>query len=78
MEINAKQARAKISEMLDKVEEGEEWVIVRRGKKVARLIPFKSNTVKGLPDLNRFRGSIAVHKKELSKTVVQAREEERF
>jgi prevent-host-death family protein len=78
MEINVKQARSKISSMLDKVEKGEEMVIVRRGKKVARLVPFNSSTDRRLPDLRKFRASIACPQMGLGDTVVQARDEKRM
>lgn len=78
MEINAKQAREKISSLLDRVEKGEELVIVRRGKKIARLVPFSNDTNKRLPDLKKFRESIRISQKGLGETVIQARDEERY
>ena len=39
MEISVKDARRKLSALLDQVKEGGEVVILRRGKKVARLVP---------------------------------------
>jgi prevent-host-death family protein len=40
---SAQDAKAKFSEVLDKVEDGKEQVITRHGKKVARLIPYSSD-----------------------------------
>ncbi len=77
MEINVKEARAKISSLLDKIEKGEDVVIVRRGKKVARLVAV-SDVPKQLPDLRSFRDSIPVKGKSLGKAVIEGREEERF
>jgi prevent-host-death family protein len=77
MEINVKEARTKISALLDKTEKGEEVVILRRGKKVARLVAV-GDTCKRLPDLSRFRDSISVKKGSLGKAVIQGREEERY
>jgi len=37
-------AKAHFSALLDRVERGEELVIARRGKTVARLVPEKSHT----------------------------------
>jgi len=37
MQIKVKDARSKLSSLLDRVEKGEEIIITRRGKKVARL-----------------------------------------
>ena len=37
--VNLARAKARLSELLDKVEEGQEVVITRRGRPVARLSP---------------------------------------
>jgi prevent-host-death family protein len=37
--INLAQARARLSELLDKVEAGEDVVITRRGRAVAQILP---------------------------------------
>ena len=39
MQIGTFEAKNKLSELLDRVERGEEIVITRRGRAVARLIP---------------------------------------
>ncbi len=39
MEISAKEARSKFRSILDQVEEGDEVIIRRRGKEIARLVP---------------------------------------
>lgn len=39
MEINVKDARSRFSSLLDMVQGGDEVVILRRGKEVARLVP---------------------------------------
>jgi prevent-host-death family protein len=44
-EIGAFEAKNKLSALLDQVERGEEIVITRHGKEVARLVPPK-----GVPD----------------------------
>lgn len=77
MEVNVKEARSKISALLDKVQQGEEVIILRRGKRIARLVPITSSAKK-LPDLTAFRSSMSVKGKSLSQTVVQEREEERY
>lgn len=77
MEINVTEARSKIRALLDRAQKGEEVCIVRRGKKVARLVPVE-NAEKALPDLSEFRRSIALKGKPLGKTVLQAREKERY
>ena len=41
-EIGAFEAKNKLSELLDRAEHGEEVVITRRGRPVARLVPMNS------------------------------------
>lgn len=77
MEVNVKEARTKISSLLDRTEMGEEVVIMRRGKRIARLVSV-GNACNRLPDLRGFRDSILVKGKSLSATVIQGREEERY
>lgn len=75
MEVNVKEARSKLSTILNKVEKGEAVVVKRRGKTVAKLVPVTHD--QRLPSLKEFRASLKVSK-PLSKTVVKAREEERY
>jgi prevent-host-death family protein len=44
MEIGAFEAKNKLSSLLERAERGEETVITRRGKPVARLVPFHGKT----------------------------------
>ncbi len=74
LEINVKEARSKLSILLDRVERGEEIIIKRRGKKVALLVsPERKNA---LPSLKDFRASISTTGKPLSETVIDMRQEE--
>lgn len=77
VKINVKDARSQFSSLLDIVEEGDEVVILRRGKPVARLVSPESEH-KSLPSLKDFRNSIRLKGKGLSHAVVQARQEERY
>ncbi|MFO7665892.1 MAG: type II toxin-antitoxin system prevent-host-death family antitoxin [Desulfobacterales bacterium] len=77
MEVNVKEARTKISSLLDRTENGEDIVIIRRGKRVARLVAV-GNACKRLPDLRRFRDSISVKGESLNAIVIQGRKEERY
>ncbi len=70
MEVSAKEARMRLSDLLKRAEEGEEILLVRRGKKVARLIPAKK-LQKTLPSLKKFRASFRVKGKPLSMAVVR-------
>jgi prevent-host-death family protein len=77
VEISAKEARGKLSALLKMVEKGDEIVVVRRGKRVARLVPFRKKE-KHLPTLREFRASIKVKGEPLSVAVLRGREEERY
>ena len=76
-EINLKNARNNLSSLLTKVERGEEIIITRHGKRVAKLVSAERQET-GLPSLNQFRAKIKIQGKRLSKTVVDLRDEERF
>ncbi len=76
MEINVKDARSRLSELIDSVEDGNEIIINRRGKKVARLVPLKIE--KKLPSLKEFRASIRLKGEPLSGDIVRSRKEERY
>ncbi len=61
MEINAREARKRFSELLTIAERGETVIVTRRGKPSVRLVAeqqFKSG--QPLPDLAEFRASISV------------------
>ena len=77
MEVSAKEARSKLSALLNKVEEGGEIVIVRRGKRVARLITAE-NRVKRLPTLKEFRASVKIKGLSLGSVISREREETRY
>ena len=75
LEVNVKEARSKLSILLDKVERGEQIIITRRGKKIALLVSMERE--KTLPSLEQFRASISSAGKPLSETVIDNRQEER-
>lgn len=77
MEINVKEARSKFSFLLNMVKEGDEVVIMRRSKEVARLVPPRGEK-KSLPDLKDFRDSIRFKGEPLSSMVIKGRKEERY
>lgn len=41
--VGSFEAKTHLSELLDKVRDGTEIIITRRGKPIARLIPYKEN-----------------------------------
>jgi prevent-host-death family protein len=77
MEISTKKAGSEPSSLLRRVEKGEEVIILRRGKEVARLVPAPGAETR-LPSLKDFRASIRVKGEPLSRTVVRMRGEERY
>ena len=77
MEVNVKDARSRLSFLLDQVEVGGEVIILRRGKEVARLVPPRGGG-KPLPSLKDFRASIKITGEPLSSVVIQGRDEERY
>ncbi len=72
--INVKEARDNLSALLDAVAAGEEVVLLRRGKEVARLVPPRARA-KRLPSLEALRRSITVKGKTLSEEVLRGRDE---
>jgi len=77
MEINVKEARGKISSLIDRVKDGDEVIILRRGKQVARLMPVQVEK-KMLPCLKAFRDSIRVTGEPISTMIASQRDEERY
>jgi len=77
MEINFEEAKLKMDSLLDRSQKGEEVVIVRSGRRIARLVPV-SRSDKRLPDLKDFRDSIMVKGGTLGSVVIQGRNEERY
>jgi prevent-host-death family protein len=77
MQINAKEARRTLSSLLKEVEKGNEIVVLRRGKQVARLVPFRRKQ-QHLSRLKEFRASIKVKGGSLSAAILHDREEERY
>ena len=76
LEINVREARSNLSSLLDKVEAGEEIIIKRRGKSVAKIISHHDDSK--LPTLKNFRSSIKIQGKPMSESVIDSRKEERF
>jgi len=77
MEIGAKEARGKLSSLLKQVEAGGEVVVLRRGRRVARLVSIHGEG-RRLPALEAFRSTIRIKGGPLSSAVLQEREEGRY
>jgi len=60
-ETNVNEVREQMAEYLSRAERGEEIIIKRYSRKVAKLVPYEENIQKKLPDLSEFRKSLGVH-----------------
>ncbi len=77
--INLKEARARLSDLIQAAEHGESTTITRRGKAVACIVPFEGTAVGNqAPDLTAFRTSLKVKGKPLSQVVIENRRKARF
>jgi prevent-host-death family protein len=75
--VSVKEARENLKALIDQAAAGEEIILLRRGKEVARLVPPGGNRRK-LPSLEDFRASLDAKGKPLSADVVEGRERERY
>lgn len=75
--VSVAEARQKLRALLEEVESGQEIVVLRRGKEVARLVPPQKRR-RRLPSLEAFRRGIRVRGKPLSATVLRTRRDERY
>ncbi len=77
LEVNIKELRKQLAEYIARVEAGEEIIVTRRGKAVARLMPPVRPRPQ-FPDLTEFRASIALRGEDMSETVITERREARY
>src|SRR5258706_8399094 len=57
--VNIHEAKTHLSRLLERVEAGEELVIARAGRPVARLVPFRQRTTPREPGVWRGSGTLA-------------------
>jgi prevent-host-death family protein len=57
--VNIHEAKTHLSRLLTRVSNGEEIVIAKSGKPIARLVPIKQQTIKRLPGLDKDKAWIA-------------------
>lgn len=69
--INVKEARQNLRAVLDRVAAGEEVVLLRHGRPVARMVPPEPAAA-GLPSMGRLRSSIRMTGRPLSAEVAAA------
>jgi prevent-host-death family protein len=74
--VSVAQAKARLSEILARVESGEEVVITRRGKPVARVCPERRpKKALDLRAIDRVRGSLPRAKVSSAELIRQLRDE---
>lgn len=56
--VNVHEAKTHLSRLLERVETGEEVVIARAGRPIARLVPFRARTSPRAPGL--WRGQVRI------------------
>ena len=76
IKTNIREVKAKLSAYLSHVEQGEEVMIVRRGKPVATLKPIEQAAA--LPSMKSFREKISLRGLPASQTIIKMREESRY
>lgn len=76
--VNVREARRRLSALLDRVQSGEEVVIIRRGSAAARLVACPPARAKPLPDLTAFRESLRTSGAPLSRDIVRVRRSARY
>lgn len=77
--VPVEELQARLGTWLRRVEEGEQIVITREGQDVAQVRAVKKPANgSSLPSLQEWRASLAVEGEDLSETVRQQRDEERY
>jgi prevent-host-death family protein len=72
--VSVAETKAHLSEVLSRVEAGEEVVITRRGRPVARLAPVR-NALQPVRSLAEFRASLPVARRSAARIIRQMRDE---
>jgi len=57
--VNTHEAKSRLSELIRRVEEGEEVIVARAGKHVARIVAIKEGPKRRVP--GALKGQIVVH-----------------
>lgn len=74
--VSLAQAKAQLSDLLDKVEAGEEVVITRRGRAVAHILPApRPNQPLRLDSLSAFRATMPRLRRPSAELLREARDE---
>ncbi|QEI41902.1 hypothetical protein BMF77_02504 [Dolichospermum sp. UHCC 0315A] len=76
-QITIEEATQNLYKLLEQVAKGEQFVLMKEGKEIARLLPPQSEK-KVFPSLNSFRKSIVLKGNAMSTTILEERENERY
>jgi prevent-host-death family protein len=76
-EVTIREARNNLRALIERAAAGEQIVILRRGREVARLVP-PQHQPRRFPDLTAFRASIVLKGEPVTDTVVHQRREARY
>jgi len=74
--VNVREARERISRLLSEVERGEEIIISRHGRPIARLVPVERES--RFSDRSGFRASLPSGRTGSADLVRKIRDEERY
>jgi len=78
-EKQVNQVREHLARYLTEAEQGEEIVVTRHSKPVAKIVPYETKqTQAALPDLASHRKKLSVQGTPLSDDVINMRDEERY
>jgi prevent-host-death family protein len=56
--VNTHEAKTQLSRILSEVEQGEEYIVARSGKPIARLLPYVESTPR--PEPGKWRNRVAI------------------
>lgn len=76
-EASVREVRDNLRAYLDRAEAGEEIVVMRRGKEVARIVPPRRDAGR-FPDMTEFRKSIKLRGESPLESLLKIREETRY
>ena len=74
---NVKDVRKNLRTYLERAEAGEEIIVLRRGREVARIVPPRHEP-KPFPDLTEFRKSVKLQNERPLTALLKLREETRY
>lgn len=75
--VQVNEVREKLAKYLSEAEQGEEIIITKHSKPIARLMPVESKQSE-FPDLTKFREKVKIKGKPMSEEVSDMRRKERY